>query len=137
MLKKGIACTLAALLLLGMLGGCSAAEQTPSTEPKETQSEEEKNVLKILTLGSSSTVDACHMLNLVAAAEGVEQELVVGTLYYSGCTLTQHIQFLTQNSNVYSLYVSREMKLLQLPDRYSTLPRQGISVKKDLPLLVH
>ena len=106
MLKKRIACTLAALLLLGMLGGCSAAEQTPSTEPKETQSEEEKNVLKILTLGSSSTVDACHMLNLVAAAEGVEQELVVGTLYYSGCTLTQHIQFLTQNSNVYSLYVS-------------------------------
>ncbi len=106
MLKKRISCILAALLLLGMLGGCSAAEPTPSTEPKETQSEEEKQVLKILTLGSSSTVDACHMLNLVAAKEGVEQELMVGTLYYSGCSLAQHIQFLTQNSNVYSLYVS-------------------------------
>lgn len=106
MLKKMIAFALAALLILGMLGGCGASEQTPSTEPKETQSEEEKKVLKILTLGSSSSVDACHMLNLVAAREGVEQELIVGTLYYSGCSLTQHVQFLTQNSNVYSLYLS-------------------------------
>lgn len=106
MLKKTTAFALATLLILGMLGGCAAAEPTPSTEPKETQSEEEKKVLKILTLGSSSSVDACHMLNLVAAKEGVEQELIVGTLYYSGCKLSQHVQFLTQNSNVYSLYLS-------------------------------
>ena len=105
-MKKIIACTLTALLILGMLGGCAAAEPTPSTEPKETQPEEEKQVLKVLTLGSSSSVDACHMLNLVAAAEGVEQELVVGTLYYSGCTLSQHVQFYNQNSNVYDLYLS-------------------------------
>jgi hypothetical protein len=36
----------------------------------------------------------------------VEQELVVGTLYYSGCKLSQHVQFLTENSNVYRLYLS-------------------------------
>ena len=108
MLKKIIAASLA-VLMLGLLGGCGGSGTTPTEEatvPKATQSAEEAKVLKILTLGSSSTVDACHMLNLVAAREGAEQELVVGTLYYSGCTLAQHVQFLTQNSNVYSLYLS-------------------------------
>lgn len=107
MLKKKIALALAALLLFGMLGGCGNTEPAAeSTEPKETQTAEEAKVMKILTLGSSSSVDACHMLNLVAAKEGVEQELVVGTLYYSGCKLSQHVQFLTENSNVYQLYLS-------------------------------
>lgn len=106
MLKKRIALVLAALLVLGMLGGCQNAEPAATTEPKESQSEEEAKVMKILTLGSSSSVDACHMLNLVAAAEGVEQELVVGTLYYSGCKLSQHVQFLTEDSAVYQLYLS-------------------------------
>lgn len=112
MLKKSIALILASLLVFSLFGGCgggkfeSAQTEAPATKPKATQPEEEKKVMKILTLGSSSSVDACHMLNLVAAKEGVEQELVVGTLYYSGCTLTQHVQFLTQNSPVYMLYLS-------------------------------
>lgn len=107
MLKKTIALTLATVLILGLFGGCGeTAPSTEPTEPKETQSAEEAKVMKILTLGSSSSVDACHMLNLVAAAEGAPQELIVGTLYYSGCTLSQHVQFLTENSNVYQLYLS-------------------------------
>ena len=106
MLKRRIAWALTTLLILGLLGGCGSAEPETTTEPKETQSAEEAKVMKILTLGSSSSVDACHMLNLVAASEGVEQELVVGTLYYSGCKLSQHVQFLTENSNVYQLYLS-------------------------------
>ena len=107
MLKKTVALTLAVLLAFGLFG-CGNPEPAPTetTEPKETQTAEEAKVMKILTLGSSSSVDACHMLNLVAAAEGVEQELVVGTLYYSGCKLSQHVQFLTENSNVYQLYLS-------------------------------
>lgn len=111
MLKKKIALTLAALLVLGALGGCGNTESTSTTtEPKETQTAEEAKVMKILTLGSSSSVDACHMLNLVAAAEGAPEELVIGTLYYSGCTLTQHVEFLTKNSAVYQLYLSSTSK---------------------------
>ena len=110
-MKKKIALILAAMLVFGMLGGCETAEPatttTEATQPKPTQSPEEAKVMKILTLGSSSTVDACHMLNLVAAAEGATQELVVGSLYYSGCKLSQHAQFLKENSPVYSLYLSR------------------------------
>lgn len=109
-MKKRIALILAALLALGLFGGCQKAEPATTTEPTSaptpTQSPEEAKVLKVLTLGSSSSVDACHMLNMVAAAEGVEQELVIGTLYYSGCKLSQHVKFLQENSPVYQLYLS-------------------------------
>lgn len=109
-MKKRIALILAALLALGLLGGCQQAEPATTTEPTSaptpTQSPEEAKVLKVLTLGSSSSVDAFHMLNMVAAAEGVEQELVIGTLYYSGCKLSQHAKFLQEDSPVYQLYLS-------------------------------
>ena len=109
-MKKRIALILAALLALGLFGGCQKAEPATTTEPTSaptpTQTPEEAKVLKVLTLGSSSSVDACHMLNMVAAAEGVEQELVIGTLYYSGCKLSQHVKFLQENSSVYQLYLS-------------------------------
>ena len=64
--------------------------------------------LKILTIGSSSSVDSCHMLNLILATQGigVYEEVVVGTLYYSGCKLSRHVQFLTDNSPAYRLYLS-------------------------------
>lgn len=62
--------------------------------------------LKILTLGHSLAVDSNHMLNLVADTEGYSENFVIGTLYYSGCPLYKHVNFLTDNSPVYSLYLS-------------------------------
>ena len=62
--------------------------------------------LKILTLGHSLAVDSGHMLNLVANAEGYDQELVVATLYYSGCALWRHVNYLTNDTPAYSLYLS-------------------------------
>ena len=62
--------------------------------------------LKILTLGSSSSVDSNHMLNMVIAAEGGGAEVQVGTLYYSGCKLYEHVKFLQENAPVYTLYLS-------------------------------
>lgn len=66
---------------------------------------EQNKVLKVLTLGHSLAVDSCHMLARVAAAEGYKH-LVVGTLYYSGCRLSRHVQYLTEDQPAYSLYVS-------------------------------
>lgn len=66
---------------------------------------DESKVLKILTLGHSLAVDSCHMLALIAAAEGYKN-LVIGTLYYSGCRLSRHVQYLTENLPEYNLYVS-------------------------------
>ena len=64
--------------------------------------------LRVLTIGSSSSVDSNHMINLVAAAEGIGdyEEIVIGTLYYSGCKLSRHVEFLTENTPAYRLYLS-------------------------------
>lgn len=74
--------------------------------------------LKVLTIGSSTDVDSLHMLNLVAATQGYDQELVIGLLYYSGCKIAQHVQFLQNNDPAYALYVSSTLKPDQPPARY-------------------
>ena len=62
--------------------------------------------LKVLTIGHSLAVDSGHMLNLVADAEGFDQPMEIATLYYSGCPLYKHVNFIKQNDGVYQLYVS-------------------------------
>lgn len=98
---------MAMLMFLGMLGGCGNDEQPQGsgTEPSEKQSAGLPKVKKVLTLGHSLAVDAGHMLALVAAAEDYE-ELTVGTLYYSGCPLNKHVQYLQSDAREYSLYLS-------------------------------
>lgn len=66
---------------------------------------EESKVLKVLTLGHSLAVDSCHMLALIAKAEGYEH-LIIGTLYHSGCKLYQHVKYLTEDLPEYNLYIS-------------------------------
>ena len=108
--KRFLTMTLAVLMMLSMFTACGGAgntetqpETTAATEP--TQPGEEGNVLKILTLGHSLAVDCGHMLNRVAAAEGYDS-LKIGTLYYSGCPLPKHVEYLTNNSPEYNLYIS-------------------------------
>ena len=62
--------------------------------------------LKILTLGSSSSVDSNHMINLVFANENYGQEILVGTLYHSGCQIPEHVDYLQNNTPAYDLYIS-------------------------------
>ena len=66
------------------------------------------NTLKVLTLGNSLGVDSGHMLNLICAVESIGQydELRLATLYYSGCRLSKHVEFMTANTPAYRLYVS-------------------------------
>ena len=95
---------------MGCFGGCgetAPAETTPATTeaPTVTENPEEAKTLKVLTLGHSLATNATKMLALVAKAEGYE-DMVVGTLYYSGCTLKQHVGFQTNDSREYLLYVS-------------------------------
>ena len=78
MWKKVFALILCGLLTLGCFAGCgekpAAPETTETTVPTPTQSPEEAKVLKGLTLGHSLAVDAAHMLNLVAHAEGYQEK---------------------------------------------------------------
>lgn len=110
MLKKILALTLAVLTVLGTLAACgNAGSDTETTAPTEPAimdyTQQEDGNLKILTLGHSLAVDACHMLAQVAANEGVTN-LTVGTLYYSGCSLKQHVGFIESNQPEYHLYMS-------------------------------
>ena len=109
MLKKLLALFLSALIFLGSFAACSTQppeESQVSTTTIETEQEEEANVMKILTLGNSAAVDSNHMINLVAHTEGFDKDLVIGTLYYSGCSLAQHVKFMNGNEPVYKLYIS-------------------------------
>ncbi len=109
-MKRCFTLVLAVLMLTGILTACAKPSKQPApttvaTEPAPTQPEGEAEVLKVLTLGHSLAVDSGHMLALVAHAEGY-QGLKVGTLYYSGCPLTKHVAFLTENASEYDLYIS-------------------------------
>lgn len=120
--KKLLALLLTVVILLPTLVGCQAGGAGETTEPEVTQSPEEAKVLKILTLGHSLTVDSCHMLALVAATEGYEH-LLVGTLYESGCKLTEHVKFLTDNEPTYKLYISST----ETPDKIPTI-MEGVTM---------
>lgn len=107
MLKKLVCLTLATMMVICCFAACgSANEPVETTQTVPTEPAGEAEVLKVLTLGHSLTVDSCHMLNLVAAAEGYEGKMVIGTLYYSGCALSQHVQFLKSGAAEYDLYLS-------------------------------
>lgn len=104
--KKWMALSLSILLALSMFSACGGNNAADATQPQAAEDPEEAKALKVLTLGHSLAVDCGHMLNLVAQAEGFEKELVIGTLYYSGCNLWQHVDFLTNDSRDYKLYLS-------------------------------
>lgn len=106
-LKRFLALVLAVVMLLPVFAGCANDADSDETEKRSepTEPEEEAKVLKVLTLGHSLAVNTGHMLALIAHAEGFEN-LVVGTLYYSGCPLYKHVQYLTNDEPVYNLYLS-------------------------------
>ena len=127
-MKKMIALLLSVLMILGSFTACGAqgGEIQPSTEPVQTELAEEAETLKVLTLGHSLAVDSGHMLALIAAAEGYG-DMTVGTLYYSGCPLYRHVEFLTNDSREYNLYLSSTMT----PNDTPTI-MEGVSMRDAL-----
>ena len=107
--KKFLCLTLSVLMILGVFTACGeAAEPVETTKPAPTEPAEEAKVLKFLTLGHSLAVDCGNMMNLIFATEGIGEyeEVKIATLYYSGCPIYKHVNFLTSNSPEYNLYVS-------------------------------
>ena len=119
MLKRIFSCILVSLMVLGMCA-CGGNADTPETtaEPTveaTTMDWTKLDSLKVLVLGHSLMVDSGHMLALIAATEGVEN-FTLGTLYYSGCPLYRHVEFLTNDSPAYSLYLSSTDNPKQPPE---------------------
>ena len=103
-LKRVLALTLSVLMILGCLTACGGGD-AQETEPVATEDPEEAKTLKVLTIGHSLSNDANWLLPLVADAEGYEN-LTVGFLYFSGCPLYKHVNFMNSNAAEYKLWLT-------------------------------
>ena len=118
-MRRILSLLLCTALASGMFAACgNGGTSDITTGMGPTEPAEEAKVLKVLTLGHSLAVDSCHMINLIAALEGTGQyeEIVIGTLYYSGCKLSQHVKFLQADSPEYSLYLSSTKTPERVPE---------------------
>lgn len=107
--KKILCACLCLCMLLTVLAGCTneptATETTAqSTEPKPTESPEEAKALRIMILGSSRSVNTFHLLYEVFKDQMPDQEITLGVMYYSGCSMSMHTQFIKNNQSVYDYY---------------------------------
>ena len=71
--------------------------QTEAPEPTAPKS------LKILAIGNSFSTDSMQYLYQIAKSAGVET-IVLGNLYYGGCSLEQHLSFAITKSASYTYY---------------------------------
>ena len=69
-----------------------------------TQTDEEQDILRVLAIGNSHTVDATAMLAEVFAAEMPQQKVMIGNMYKSGCSVGQHVSYATNNTVIYTYY---------------------------------
>ena len=88
--------------------------------------------LKVLTIGNSLSVDAGHMLGYIAKIEGMEN-IRFSTLYYGGCTLRQHVNFLTANTTEYRWY-DTEVSNLQNATDEQTVPEVSMEKKNQITM---
>ena len=105
-MKRFLILLLCAALLTGMVGCGSQDTQLPqeTTVPAPTESEEEANVLKIMILGSSRSVNTFQLLYEAFKDQMPEQELVLGIMYHSGCSMSMHVNFISTGQSVYDYY---------------------------------
>lgn len=97
---------LTVLMALAAFSGCDGEAQPLETTQASipTQSPEEEKVLKIMIIGNSHGNDTLWLLHEVFADQLPDQEVVLGSLYYSGCSVTKHVQFATENKFVYDFH---------------------------------
>lgn len=94
----------------------STAEEEEKTTGPIPQSEREKNMVKILVLGDSHTNDVFFQLARVFNAQGYENRYTIGFLYYSSCSLLQHVDFGTMNKKVYDYYKTSDTSYTKLEE---------------------
>ena len=103
MMKKWLALTLC-LLTVFSLCACGTKPGTvpaETTQPVPTQSQEEAKVEKILIIGNSHSGDTIRQLQQEIDAHYGKDDML-GYLYYSACTISQHLQFATNDEPVYA-----------------------------------
>lgn len=95
------------LFLSVSLFSCTKADDTNSLEYEHLNFKLNKSLpqnpdtLRILGIGNSFTDDAMIYIPQILKQMGIEN-VVLGKLSYSGCSLQQHLQFYRNNSKVYT-----------------------------------
>lgn len=114
-IKRILCICLCVCCLLPVLAGCGTepvpTEPTPTTvatQPKPTESAEEAKALRIMILGSSRSVNTFHLLYEVFKDQMPDTEITLGVMYYSGCSMSMHADFIKANKNVYAYYRNKD-----------------------------
>ena len=115
-MKRYIAAFLCIVLLLSVTGCTNTPQPQDTPEPVVTESPEEAKVLKIFTIGNSHSYDATQLLYEVFKAQNPDQEVVIGTMYYSGCSIAQHVNFAKGDQPVYEYSVNSTGTWERIPD---------------------
>jgi len=89
-----------------------SAESTGTTESTGTSkpdvlTKEPPKTLKVLAIGNSFSIDGMQYLYQIAEEAGVE-EIVLGNLFYGGCSLSEHLNFASDDSPSYDYYKNTE-----------------------------
>ena len=105
--------------------GAPIATESPDETTEEATTEEETTAmeeikefpksLKILAIGNSFSTDSMEYLYQIMKDGGVEQ-IVLGNLYYGGCSLDQHYSFAKADSASYKYYKNTSGKWVATAD---------------------
>lgn len=111
-MKRFLSLLLCCILTLSLFSGCQNTTPAETTEATTapTESPEEAEVLKIMILGSSRSVNAFHFLYQAFKDQMPDQEIVLGIMYYSGCSMSMHTEFIQTNQCVYRYYLNTDGK---------------------------
>lgn len=96
-MKKIIAFLLVLVICFGVFAGCAKEAEKPEETKAPTPDD---GILRVLLIGHSLGNDSIWVLPEVAKNEGYK-DMVIGMLYYSGCRVRQHVDFLTKDEGVY------------------------------------
>lgn len=66
--------------------------------------EEQKDPIRIFTIGNSHGNDSTWQLARVFAAQDPDREVIVGTMYYSGCAMERHVRYAYSGAKEYTYH---------------------------------
>lgn len=115
-MKKLFLVFMSLVMAFGMLTACGEIETPETTAPEATESPEEAEVLKIMILGSSRSINTFQMLWNAFNDQMPDQKVVLGVMYYSGCSISEHVNFVKNNQAVYRYYYNDSGKWITKDD---------------------
>ena len=111
-MKRVLAFILCVIMTFSLLPACGSEQNAPETtqKPAPTESPEEAEHLKIMILGSSRSVNTFQLLWEAFKDQMPDQKVTLGIMYYSGCSISEHVDFVSNNKAAYNYYLNNNGK---------------------------